>query len=203
MSIENRKFVIEGAPGAGKTTLLFGNTDDPNNPDQIPSLSDHGFNIVREAITKIADDMRAEGKVPTENIKQFVQRTIDQSIEDSSNSNSDICILERGLPGYFFIENIFDEKLPQKYHDFCEATNYESPIFVLETIDDFDMSEANKSLRKGRVATLKQRKDIFNKTIELYRQLGYEIEIVPMYSKDITENNKKRIEHILKFISKE
>lgn len=146
--------------------------------------------------------MRAEGKVPTENIKQFIQRIIDQSIEDSSNSNSDICILERGLPGYFFIENIFDEKLPQKYFDFCKVTNYESPIFVLETIDDFDMSEANKGLRKGRVATLGQRKDIFNKTIELYRKLGYEIERVPMYSKDIAENNKKRMEHILKFISK-
>jgi len=202
MSIENRKFVIEGAPGAGKTTLLFGNPEDPNDANKIPSLSDHGFNIVREAITKIADDMRAEGKVPTENIKQFIQRTIDQSVEDSSNPNSDICILERGLPGYFFIENIFDEKLPQKYFDFCKVTNYESPIFVLETIDDFDMSEANKGLRKGRVATLNQRKNIFNKTIELYRELGYEIEIVPMYSKDIAENNKKRMEHILKFISK-
>lgn len=202
MTKNGSKIIIEGAPGAGKTTLLFGRVEDDVQDSRIPSFKDLGINIITEAITEIANEMRAEGKVPIDNIDEFTRRIIDKSISDSLTEYNQTTIIERGLPSYFFLVDIFKIKLPQKYYDFYKEVKYESPIFILETIESFDMSERNKSLRKGRVANLKQRKGIFKKTIKLYQDLGYQTEIVPLYSNNIAENNKKRIEHILKFIPK-
>lgn len=202
MTKKGLKIIIDGAPGAGKTTLLFGKAEDGNRAGGMLSLKDIGINIIAEAITETANKMRAEGKIPTDYIDEFISRTINKSINDSFTDYNQTTIIERGLPGYFFLENIFKIKLPQKYYDLCKKVKYESPIFILETIKDFDMSRRNKNLRKGRVASLKQREYIFKKIIKLYQDLGYQIEIVPLYSNDITENNKKRIEHILRFIPK-
>lgn len=193
------KFVIDGAPGSGKTTILFGGTADEKGKAKIPCLSDYGFKIIPESITSVADDMRSESKVPTDCLDEFIERTIKKSINESLGEY-DFCILERGLPGYFFIEEIFGKKMPEEYHKFCDLVKYESPIFILEPIYEFDMSVANKTLRKGRVATLEQRIKFFEKTKEIYKKLGYEIELIPNYDKDININTQKRIEHIMSFI---
>lgn len=194
------KFVIDGAPGSGKTTLLFGKVGDEEINKNIPCLKDYGFKIIPEAISTTADQMRKEGKTPANSIKEFINRTINRSIKESFRKYKYICIIERGLPGYFFMESIFKIKLPQAYSDYFKVTDYNSPIFVLEPIYDFDMSKRNKHLRVSRVATLKQRKDIFKKTVNIYKKFGYEVVIVPLYSEDIKINNQKRIEYILKFI---
>lgn len=193
------RFVIDGAPGSGKTTILFGRTADEKGKIQIPCLSDYGFKIIPESITSVADDMRNESKVPTDCLDEFIARTIKKSINESLGEY-DFCILERGLPGDFFIEEVFGKKMPEEYHKFCELVQYESPIFILEPIRDFDMSPANKNLRKGRVATLEQRINFFKKTKEIYKSLGYEIEVIPNYDKDIYINTEKRIKHIMNFI---
>jgi hypothetical protein len=146
--------------------------------------------------------MRQEGKVPTDNMDEFIDRTVDESIKDSFADISHLQILERGLPGYFFIEDIFKRKLPEKYFDYCKITAYSSPVFVLEPIYSFDMSKPREGLRKGRIASLQQRISIFEKTKKIYHDLGYNVEVIPTYYDDIQMDNDARIKHVLNFISK-
>ena len=107
--------------------------------------------------------------------------------------------------GIYFLEvvaNRYNQKLPQKYYDFCKEHRYDDPVFIFEPILSIDMTKPHETDNKQKVYTLEQRIQQHNMILNLYKRNGYKVVEVPLKSENPYENNLYRLNFIKETLDK-
>ena len=199
------RYVIDGPPGAGKTTLLFGKSDNHENPKRIikPNLSGLSFKCVREPATFIYQELKKEKINPIDNFELFIEKVVEQERERylKSNKQNEIYFFDRSFHNWTYFRDNSNTKLPEWYDSFNGQVRYSNPIFLLSPILNLDLISP-KGEEIITQLTINERINSYNIIKDIYSKLGYDIVEIPMYNNgNIKENNKKRIECIMKEIT--
>jgi predicted ATPase len=180
MAIE--RYVLTGGTYAGKSTL-------------IDYLKSEGFSVFPEAIIASRNELKSQGvnhhKEPYRWMELIEKKTIEyyESAKDGKN------FYDRGMPCAALFAK---DRAPLSYErtlKLAHSMQYSSPVFLLETIKPFtphwnDIPEnANLILEE--------------ETRAIYKNLGYQLADIPFLTIDISANNLRRKELILKLCSEQ
>ena len=199
------RYVVDGPKGAGKTTLLFGESDDNESPKKTikPNLSGLSFKCIREPAVSIYKELKQEGIHPIDNFELFVGKVVEKERERylKANKQNEIYFFDGSFHNWTYFKDNYNTKLPEWYDSFNGQVRYSNPIFLLSPILSLDLISP-KGEEFITPITIKERINSYNIIKNSYSKLGYDIIEIPVYNDgNIKENNKKRIEHIMKEIT--
>ena len=173
-----RLVILSGGPSTGKTAV-------------INELAKRDYPVLYEGARKIANsDKRFYGKSIKEINMRYFQEAIFESqkkeIEILNKKNIDFVFSDRGFGDTLAYFNVYRIKIPEKFIEYAKNFN-SSLVFILENLKFYKKDSLRQESRG-------EMKEIHNKIIEMYKELGYKIIFVPLLS--ISE----RVEFILKRI---
>jgi predicted ATPase len=170
-------YVISGGPATGKTTI-------------IKELKKRGYKVLEEAARQvIRDDERFKGKSVNEISKREFQEAIFEfQKKQLENLNfKEIIFSDRGLGDTIAYLKIYGLNVRGEIADFAKEFRY-SGIFILEPLNFYVTDDLRKETKEEAEA-------IHREIIKTYRELGYNLIIVPFMSV------KKRVSFIKANIS--
>ncbi|WP_319467789.1 ATP-binding protein [uncultured Pseudodesulfovibrio sp.] len=195
-----RRFVLDGPPGSGKTTLLFGISDDSTGTASMQTLSNRGFNCIHESVARAHAILSRKGIDFNQEKELWLRAIIEIDRDKYLTATDDINFYDRCFHHWALLSRYSGIPLPSWYDDFNAEIRYDSPIFLLAPVKSMDLTTPD--VHESRRFTWEQRQDIQESTRKLYRDLGYDVVAIPMYCEgDREQNNRKRIDRILEYIS--
>jgi predicted ATPase len=199
-----KKYVIDGCRGAGKTTLLFG-TSPGTESSTYPNLQSLGFECISESIHTVITDMIRQDKSSQDNLPLIFENTLKLdrqkylNLSQESNENK-IYFFDRCFYSWTEVMKRKNISLPLWYNQLNSELQFSNPIFILEPIQSFDLTTNNYKIRS---CTLEKRQKEYADTKQMYFNLGYDVVEVPVFAEqNAAENNKRRIDLILKHINR-
>lgn len=195
------RIVIDGAAGSGKSTFL-GTKYYEELKDKIPNIKDFGYEVFSELIRGSLDRGGHLNICPPKNKSDWDQLfeimfDIAKTQYEQGRGN-EIFWYDRGMPFISVFANAHEVSIPyEMYKSFREYT-YDY-VFVFKPIESFDLSVKAKG--KLRSITLEDRYVEFERTCNIYKELGHKIYEVPVFSDDLATNFNRRYEYIKRVVS--
>ena len=198
------RIIIDGTVGAGKTTLIIGSSQRDPKKERYPALSDGGYPTFTDMIARVIRMMRNNGlSGPEQDWDSFFEIAVDRCMDDYNKADENtINFYDRGIYFLEVVANRYNQKLPQKYYDFCKEHRYVDPVFIFEPILSIDMTKPHETDNKQKVYTLEQRIQQHNMILNLYKRNGYKVVEVPLKSENPYENNLYRLNFIKETLDK-
>lgn len=195
----SKRIIIDGTVGSAKTTCILGVSTADRMGKKYPCIADYGYSVSGEAIRSALATLRSSQINPFDDFDVFFDLILEVSVEMYEKAcNRKITFFERGIPYMGLLADYFGYKIGSKYCDYCEKFRYSSPIFILKPILSFDMTVPAHGEEPRKVYTLEQRLSEHEKVKELYKNLGYDVIEIPVFTEDnIAENNLMRINMIM------
>jgi len=208
-----KRIVIDGTVGSGKTTLIKGySLKGISSPNQevktYPCLANLGYNTIGEAIRGTIAHFRENGKEPYELIngkriasQGYIDYVIDLSVKQFHAAKpNQTTFYDRGIPYLELHAKFFGEKVPKKYYEYCKKYRYDNPVFVVSPIPTLNLENPLPGDEKIKIYTWKMREDEHQKTMEIYKNFGYEVVEVPIMHENMITNINMRLDFIKKYL---
>ena len=168
-----QKYIITGGPSAGKTALLR-------------ELGSRGIYIIEEAAKNVIFKEQKNGMKEPWLKKDFQEKILDLQLkrEGGIPSDKDIVVIDRGVPDGLAYYKHRNQEVPKELLESIAKCEYKK-IFFLERLPDYEKTcfRAEEEEEAQRVSNLIK---------QTYKELGYEIIMVPSVSV------KERAEFVLK-----
>tara|TARA_Y100000310_G_C20669399_1_gene809390 strand:+ start:116 stop:631 length:516 start_codon:yes stop_codon:yes gene_type:complete len=158
-----KKYVLTGSAFSGKTTL-------------INLLHQDNFPVCPEACTiLIQEAQETGGAVPWEDLPAVLDILLDKQLKlEKQVDQCQVAFLDRGVPDLFAYFKLINKSPPQK---FVEAFKHPyEKVFLLETLPGYKKDE----IRREDPETVKKLRGLHE---ECYRELGYDVILVPVMPK--------------------
>lgn len=197
-----KKFVIDGPPGSGKTTLLFGQSDSEKKlPVPPQNLSALGFRCLKESAARAYFELKTKNIDPISSQNDWFRRIVEMEKENYllSEMEDSVYFFDRSFHHWIHFRQTLGIKLPDWYDEFNAQIRYSDPIFLFRPVLSCDLTKASGD-QGAHIFTEAERLESYRRTMAIYRDLGYRIVEVLMFSEDIFENTEKRIALILENI---
>jgi len=183
-----KKYIITGGPHSGKSSVL-------------ELLEKQGIQVLHETARLIIQEDQEKKKLdpsynylyPWEDQNIFCRRCHERQLEREKELTGDLAILDRSVIdnlAYAAVEKI--DLNPKIYKDIADA-GYEKKVFFFELLNSYKTDSQRKDSEE-------QVKAVHGELYNIYRNLGFEIIDVPLFSEDKNTSIKKRAEFILNHI---
>lgn len=191
------RIVIDGAAGSGKSTFLGTKYFDKD----IPNIANIGYIVFSELIRSSLDRGEQLGICPPKTYsdwKNLFKIMFEKAKFQYDNGEGDnIFWYDRGMPFISVFANAHDVYITHEMRKLFNEYIYDY-VFIFKPIDSFDLSVKAKGKLKS--LTLEDRYVEFERTCDIYRELGHIVYEVPVFSNNLIENYHKRYEYIRKII---
>ncbi|MEK6809785.1 MAG: ATP-binding protein [Nanoarchaeota archaeon] len=162
-----KKYVLTGSAYSGKTSTLN-------------ELARHGFSIVPEAATLVISEQLAVGGdiLPWAKLDAFLEALIEKQLELEAKipADSEIAFLDRGIPDELAYFRYYGTrtKVPVAYVKAFQEHRYDG-VFVFDLIPGYQQDK----IRREPLEMVRQLRILHEET---YRELGYDVAVVPFMS---------------------
>jgi predicted ATPase/adenylate cyclase class IV len=187
------KHILTGGPSTGKTTL-------------INALAQSGYAVTQEAATQVINaelarsqiDSAYEPVLPWTQFQRFEHRVYHKQQEaEAQLPKSGVCFVDRGLPDILAYCSLFDSSAtPARLLERAARAEY-GTVYFIDQLPSFETT----TVRREDSELSKRIHEMLYKT---YDQLGFAIEVVPVYEctgatpEDcVRKSVQRRLEHIL------
>ena len=175
----NMKIVISGGPCSGKTSVVkkFKKKGYYTLPEPARILGE-------ELGIKFSNEIRGKKRFEINNL--VFEKYLEQETRIPKNK---IVILDTGMPDnipYYFLY-CSGMEIPEKYLKACE--NRYNKVFMLIPLNSYE-TDGVRGENKKEASTIHRMKD------KTYKELGYTVTPVPLFSKNKEESINKRVEFI-------
>ncbi|MBN1157474.1 AAA family ATPase [Candidatus Woesearchaeota archaeon] len=198
-----KRYIFDGASGSGKTVLLSGKSlQEPNAPVYDGFQNENGIVVFPESIPIVLSEIERAGGDPSDTNQRTVLRMIHKDLENylSAVDPNSVYMFDRGLPFELLLKfNPYSRRKHPTARCFYNIVKhrYSNPVFVLEPIKSFDLSNSELI---GRRYTLEERLTFHNFLKIYYRLIGYDVVEIPTFSDDIHESLRLRKDRIMEII---
>jgi len=177
------KIVISGGPCSGKTSV-------------VKKFEEKGYSALPEPARVLGEELRIRFSSEITGERRFkinnlvFEKYLEQEAQIPKNK---IIILDTGMPDnipYYFLY-CSGMKIPEKYLKACK--NRYDKVFMLEPLNSYQ-TDGVRGKNEKEASTIYQMKN------KIYRELGYTIISVPVFSQNKEESIIKRVEFIEKQI---
>lgn len=194
------RIIIDGTVGAGKTTLITGMSQRDIQKKKYPGISDLGYPVFTDMMASVIRTMRADGiSDPAQDWPLFFEIAVNRCVSDYNRAEKNqINFYDRGIYFLEVMAELYNQKLPERYYEFCETNRYDNPVFIFEPILSIDMTKPHEMDNKQKVYTVEQRMQQHYQIMKIYEEKGYNVIIIPLKSEDPYENNIYRLNLIKK-----
>jgi predicted ATPase len=172
--MNQRRYIITGAPSTGKSTV-------------ISELGNHHATFPEAARKIIQEQLKLNSsKVPWLNNYEFSKLVVAQQIQDRSIKFNQPVFYDRGIPDVIAYLNYYNQK--EHLHEFLTHAHnhrYSDKVFLMPPWENIYQNDPERK------ETFKEAQDINKQLIDSYRALNYEIIEVPFVK------SKERVKFIL------
>ena len=194
-----KRYVLDGAPGSGKSTLLFGASDGARYESSLHTMQRLGYGCVHESVGRAHAILADQGLSFVQDGALWLQTIAELDRDKFHGAEEGINFFDRSFHHWRYLGRAMGIPLPGWYDQADATLRYDSPIFLVAPVASFDL--AAESIRPSRRFTWEQRLEAHGRLDTLYRELGYDVVEVPVFSEgDIETNNLKRIDYILEHV---
>lgn len=180
---KNMEIVISGGPCSGKTSVV-----EKFKEKEYFTLPDPARILGRELGIKFSNEITGKRRFEINNL--VFEKYLEQ---EAKIPEKEIIILDTGMPDnipYYFLY-CPGMKIPKRYLKACK--NRYNKIFMLTSLDSYE-TDGVRGESKEEALTIYQMKD------KIYKELGYTVISVPLFSKNKNKSINKRVEFIEKQI---
>jgi len=183
-----KKYIFTGGPHSGKSSVLN-------------LLEQRCINVLHETARLIIQEDQKRKKInpsynflyPWEDQSIFCRRCHERQLERERELTGDIVILDRSIIDNLAYAAAAGIELDKKiYMDIANA-GYEKKVFYFELLEDYKTDKQRKDSEK-------QVKEVHKELYKIYRQLGFDLITLPLFSDDKETNILKRANVILENI---
>ncbi len=185
-----KKYIITGGPHSGKSSVLR-----LIETQGIQVLHETARLIIREDQEKKKLDPSYSHLYPWEDQSIFCRRCHERQIEREKQLSGGIVILDRSIIDNLAYAAVAGIELDKKIYLDIDKAVYEKEVFCFELLRSYKTDRQRKDSEE-------QVKAVHRELIRVYRNLGFEVILVPVFSEDKNTNIKKRAETVLEHIQK-
>jgi len=175
----NMKIVISGGPCSGKTSVV-----EKFQEKGYYTLPEPARILGEELGIKFSNEIRGKKRFEINNL--VFEKYLEQETRIPKNK---IAILDTGMPDNIPFYSLYCSgmEIPEKYLKACK--NRYSKVFMLIPLDSYE-TDGVRGENKEEAFTIYQMKD------KIYKEIGYTVTPVPLFSKNKEESINKRVEFI-------
>lgn len=198
------RVVIDGAAGSGKTTFLSCNYLNKIRKEcskKTINIASLGYTVFSEMMQGAINEAAESKIIPPSSSDEWNQllhiifKRGKKQFDDANPAN--ICWYDRGLPFIKAFANINNVELSEEICKKIKDNKYDY-AFIFRPIEEFDLSMPNNG--KFGPMSLEDRYNEFRAILDAYRQFGYTVYEVPVFSNNLEENFQRRFSFIKEIV---